>query len=161
MVVLVGVAGCGADPADSSADKDPDRAASAPSSQASPDSAENGADPQALGIDMAQWPEDRPGVKALLDQMPDRVAGKPMNGRPMVDGTFAQVSYGPANKGGITILAATPNGEVKDPQDQPLGHVRAGICVQQGQLRRHRPLSQGRHLSVGRPRLGDHGRIRP
>ena len=65
---------------------------------------------------MGQWPGDRKGVQALFDQMPERLAGKPMKGSPMIDGTYAQVSYGPANKGGITVLAASPDKEVKDPR---------------------------------------------
>ena len=65
---------------------------------------------------MAPWPDDRKEVQELLDQMPERLAGKPMKGRPMIDGTSAQVSYGPANKGGITVSATSPDKEVKDPR---------------------------------------------
>ena len=65
---------------------------------------------------MAKWPGDRKGVQALLDQMPERLAGKPMTGRPMSDGTYAQVVYGPPNKGGIAVSVTSPGNEVKDPR---------------------------------------------
>ena len=117
---LVGVAGCGDEPTNSakSGHKDAGSASDTASPGTSSDSANNGAkpDPRALGIDMVRWPEERPGAKALLDQMPDRLAGKPMKGRPMIDGTYAQVSYGPANRGRITVLATSPDKEVKDPR---------------------------------------------
>jgi len=119
-LLLVGVAGCGDEPTNSakSGRKDPGSAAGEPTSRPSTDTATHAAkpDPRALGIDMAQWPRDRKEVQALLDRMPDRLAGKPMKGSAMIDGPYAQVSYGPANKGGITVSATSPDKEVKDPR---------------------------------------------
>ena len=67
MALLVGVAGCGDEPTNSakSGRKDAGSASGAPSSRASSDSANNAAkpDPRALGIDMAQWPDDGTGAR--------------------------------------------------------------------------------------------------
>ena len=117
MLLLAGVAGCGDEPTGSakSGHKDAGSAAGAPSSRASSDTGTK-PDPRALGIDVVQWPEDRAGVRALLEQMPDRLAGKPMKGSPMIDATYAHLSYGPANKGGIAVLATSPDKQMKDPK---------------------------------------------
>ena len=115
--MLVGVAGCGDQPttdADSRRESS-DKRSSTPSQ---PSTASSAADPDsaALGIAGVTWPDDRAGVAALLDQMPKRLAGRPMTSGPVDDGFYANVGYGPVNKGGIVVAVISPDSEMKDPK---------------------------------------------
>ena len=118
--LLMGVAGCGDEEANSakSGRTDTGSASGTSSPPASPDATNNVAkpDPRALGIDIAQWPGEPKGAKALFDKMPDRLAGKPMKGPQFDGGPYAGVSYGPPNKGGIVAWVMGTDKEVKEPE---------------------------------------------